>query len=151
MTTINTEKPPVLIWTDGACKGNPGPGGWGVYMHNGTKAMPLCGGEPDTTNNRMELMGPVKALEFFKTPRRLTIHSDSEYVIKGMTKWLPGWVAKGWKKAKGGAVENRDLWERLRDLAALHEVSWVWVRGHAGNEGNERADALAKRGLSGVT
>jgi len=148
MTTNMTEKPPVTIYTDGACKGNPGPGGWGVYMHNGTKAKELSGGEAATTNNRMELMAAIKALEFFPTRRRLTIHSDSKLLISGMTEWLPGWVARGWKKAKGGTVENVDLWQRLYTLAARHDVSWRWVKGHAGHPGNERADTLANLGVA---
>ncbi|RZK99797.1 MAG: ribonuclease HI [Rubrivivax sp.] len=148
MTTTNTERPPVIIYTDGACKGNPGPGGWGVYMHNGTKTKELCGGEPGTTNNRMELTAAIKALEFFKTPRRLTIHSDSEYLVKGMTERLAKWVLKGWRTTAEKPVINQDLWERLRVLAAGHEVTWAWVKGHAGNLGNERADALANRGMA---
>ncbi|QPF76668.1 ribonuclease HI [Roseateles sp. DAIF2] len=143
-----TEKPPVTIYTDGACKGNPGPGGWGVYMHNGTKAKELWGGEAATTNNRMELMAAIKALEFFPTRRRLTIHSDSKLLISGMTEWLPGWVARGWKKAKGDTVENLALWQRLYTLAAQHDVSWRWVKGHAGDPGNERADTLANLGVA---
>lgn len=140
MTNNTDERPPVVIYTDGACKGNPGPGGWGVHMHNGIRTKELWGGEPATTNNRMELTAAIKALEFFPTWRRLEVHSDSQLLIKGMTEWMPGWIAKGWKKAKGGDVENRDLWEKLRALADSHEVTWHWVKGHAGNAGNERAD-----------
>lgn len=148
MTNNTNERPPVVIYTDGACSGNPGPGGWGVYMHNGSKPKELCGGERDTTNNRMELMAVIKAMESFKSPRRLTVHADSRYVIDGMTKWIPGWVAKDWRGSDGKVVKNQDLWERLRVLAGRHEVTWVWVRGHAGNAGNERADELANRGLT---
>lgn len=148
MTNNTDERPPVVIYTDGACSGNPGPGGWGVHMHNGTKAKELSGSEPDTTNNRMELTAAIKALEFFKTPRRVTIHSDSEYLVKGITERMTKWVLKGWKTAAGKPVINQDLWERLRALAAGHEVTWAWVKGHAGNAGNERADALANRALT---
>jgi ribonuclease HI len=147
MTNNTDERPPVVIYTDGACSGNPGPGGWGVHMHNGSKTKELCGGERDTTNNRMELMAVIKAMESFKTSRHLTVHADSRYVIDGVTKWLPKWIAKGWRGCDGKAVKNRDLWERLKSEAARHEVSWVWVKGHSGNAGNERADALANQGM----
>jgi ribonuclease HI len=151
MTIITTEeKPPVVIYTDGACKGNPGPGGWGVHMNNGTKTKDLWGGESHTTNQRMELTAAVKALEFFPTRRRLSIHSDSQYLVNGMTEWLPNWVARGWRKAGGQAPDNLDLWKRLRALAAAHEVTWHWVKGHAGTAGTEQADALANRGLDAL-
>lgn len=146
MTTATTERPTVVIYTDGACRGNPGPGGWGAHMSNGTKTLDLCGGEHDTTNNRMELLAAIKALEFLSTPRRVTIYSDSAYVVTGFTEWLPKWVAKGWKTSKG-PVSNAGLWKRLQSAASRHAVSWLWVKGHSGNPGNERADQLANRGL----
>lgn len=146
MATAITERPPVVIYTDGACKGNPGPGGWGAHMNNGARTLNLWGGEPDTTNNRMELLAAIKALEFFTTPRRLTIHSDSSYVVNGNTKWLPKWIANEWQTATG-PVSNVDLWKRLQAAALRHEVSWMWVKSHSGNPGNDRADQLANRGL----
>ncbi len=137
-------KPPVLIYTDGACHGNPGPGGWGAYMHNGTRVRELSGWEANvTTSQRMELMAAIGALRFFDTPRKLTIRSDSKYLVDGITAWLPRWVARKWKNAHGKPVENRDLWEALQALAAQHEITWEWVKGHSGEPGNERADALA--------
>jgi ribonuclease HI len=148
MTTTNTdEKPAVVIYTDGACQGNPGPGGWGAHMNNGTKTRELWGGESPTTNQRMELTAAVKALEFFPTRRRISIHSDSQYLVKGMTEWMPKWAANRWRKHDGHAPDNLDLWKRLRELAALHEVTWHWVKGHAGHPLNERADALAAWGV----
>jgi ribonuclease HI len=146
MTTTNSTKPPVVIYTDGACSGNPGPGGWGVHMNNGKTTKDLCGGELDTTNNRMELMAAIKALEKLAPPRRISLHSDSTYVIKGMTEWLPQWIARNWRKGSG-LVSNVDLWQRLQTAAQKHDVSWHWVKGHAGDPGNTRADALANQGL----
>lgn len=148
MTTTNTnEKPPVVIYTDGACRGNPGPGGWGAHMDNGTKTRELWGSESHTTNQRMELTAAVEALKFFKTGRRIAIHSDSQYLVKGMTEWVPNWVRRGWRNREGQEVANRDLWEQLCSLASVHEVSWHWVKGHAGHPLNERADALANWGV----
>ena len=146
MTTIYSTKPPVVIYTDGACRDNPGPGGWGVHMNNGKTTKDLCGGELDTTNNRMELMAAIRALEFFDTPRLLTVHSDSTYLVKGMTDYMPAWVARGWRSGSS-LIKNVDLWQRLRDAASRHEVTWRWVKGHAGDPGNTRADALANQGL----
>jgi ribonuclease HI len=149
--TTATEKPPVTIYTDGACKGNPGPGGWGIHMDNGSSIRELSGGEPHTTNQRMELMAAIRALEFFPSNgRRLRVISDSRYLVKGMTEWLPVWIAKGWKSSKGKTVENLDLWERLRAAAERHDVIWAWVKGHSGNAGNEAADRLANAGASGA-
>lgn len=128
----------VEIWTDGACLGNPGPGGWAAVLRLGEREKELVGGEPETTNNRMELMAAISALEALKRPSKVRLVSDSEYVVKGITEWLPGWRAKGWKK-----VKNRDLWERLAEVAGRHEVTWEWVRGHSGNVMNERVDRLA--------
>lgn len=125
----------VEIWTDGACLGNPGPGGWAAVLRLGEREKELVGGEPETTNNRMELMAAISALEALKRPSKVRLVSDSEYVVKGITEWLPGWRAKGWKK-----VKNRDLWERLAEVAGRHEVTWEWVRGHSGDVMNERVD-----------
>ena len=140
----------VVIYTDGACKGNPGPGGWGVLMRSpdGTEKE-LCGGEMGTTNNRMEMMAVIEALAALKRPCKVTLHIDSQYVLKGMTEWLAGWKAKGWKTAAKQPVKNVDLWQRLDELVAKagHTIDWHWVKGHAGDPGNERADALANRGV----
>ena len=140
--------PEVEIWTDGACKGNPGPGGWGALLRAGVHEKELFGGDPDTTNNRMELMAVIEALTSLKRRCRVIVHTDSQYVKLGVTEWLPNWVRRGWKTAGNKAVKNADLWRRLAQLAAAHEVDWRWVRGHAGNVGNERADALANRGVA---
>jgi ribonuclease HI len=140
----------VVIYTDGACKGNPGPGGWGVLMRSpdGTEKE-LCGGEMGTTNNRMEMMAVIEALAALKRPCKVTLHIDSQYVLKGMTEWLAGWKAKGWKTSAKQPVKNVDLWQRLDELVAKagHTIDWHWVKGHAGDPGNERADALANRGV----
>ncbi len=139
--------PKVLIYTDGACSGNPGPGGWGAIMMSGKHEREICGGEPNTTNNRMELMAAIQALEALNKPCQVELWTDSQYLRQGITEWLPGWKARGWRTAAKAPVKNDDLWKRL-DLARLrHEVSWKWVKGHAGHELNERADALARQGL----
>ena len=140
----------IEIYTDGACKGNPGPGGWGVLLRSGTTQKELYGGEPSTTNNRMELMAVIQALEALKRPCAVTLYLDSQYVLKGITEWLPGWKAKGWKTASKQPVKNAELWKRLDDLLVQggHVVDWRWVRGHAGDPGNERADALANLGVA---
>lgn len=140
----------VEIYTDGACKGNPGPGGWGVLLRSGTTQKELYGGEASTTNNRMELMAVIQALEALKRPCAITLYLDSQYVLKGITEWLPGWKAKGWKTAAKQPVKNAELWRRLDDLLVQggHVVDWRWVRGHAGDPGNERADALANLGVA---
>jgi ribonuclease HI len=142
----------VEIYTDGACKGNPGPGGWGVLMRSGTTQKELYGGEPSTTNNRMELMAVIQALEALKRPCAVTLYLDSQYVLKGITEWLPGWKAKGWKTAAKQPVKNAELWRRLDELVATggHAIDWRWVRGHNGDPGNERADALANLGVLSV-
>ena len=139
----------VEIYTDGACKGNPGPGGWGVLLRSGTTQKELYGGEPSTTNNRMELMAVIQALEALKRPCAVTLYLDSQYVLKGITEWLPGWKAKGWKTASKQPVKNVELWQRLDGLLQQggHKVDWRWVRGHNGDPGNERADALANLGV----
>jgi ribonuclease HI len=139
----------ITIYTDGACKGNPGPGGWGVLLKSGTTEKELFGGERETTNNRMEMMAVIEALKALKRPCKVTLHLDSKYVLQGITEWLPGWKAKGWKTAAKQPVKNVDLWQQLDALVhtAGHDIEWRWVKGHAGDPGNERADALANRGV----
>lgn len=139
----------VHIYTDGACKGNPGPGGWGVLMLSGSAEKELFGGELGTTNNRMELMAVIQALQALKRPCAVTLHVDSQYVLKGITEWLPGWKRKGWRTASGQPVKNVELWQQLEKLVAEggHTIDWRWVRGHNGDAGNERADVLANRGV----
>jgi ribonuclease HI len=138
----------VHIYTDGACKGNPGPGGWGALLRSGTRERELYGGEPATTNNRMELTAVIRALAALKQRSRVEVYTDSEYVMKGITEWLAAWKRRGWKTADRKPVKNVDLWRELDELAGRHEVSWHWVRGHAGHPENERADALANRGVT---
>jgi ribonuclease HI len=137
------------IYTDGACKGNPGPGGWGVLLKSAEARKELYGGELDTTNNRMEMTAVIEALAALKRPCKLTLHVDSQYVLKGMTEWLPGWKARGWKTATKAPVKNVDLWQRLDALVngGSHQIEWRWVRGHNGDPGNERADQLANLGV----
>ena len=137
----------VIAWTDGACSGNPGPGGWGVVLIWGDHRKELCGGEPDTTNNRMELMAAIQALEALKRKVRVTLHTDSQYLKDGITSWIKGWKKNGWKTADKKPVKNVDLWQRLEAAAARHDVQWQWVRAHVGIEDTERADALARQGL----
>ena len=140
----------IVIYTDGACKGNPGPGGWGALLRAADGAeKELCGGEPDTTNNRMEMMAVIEALSALKRPCQVILFVDSQYVLKGMTEWLHGWKAKGWRTAAKQPVKNVDLWQRLDALVhqSEHRIEWQWVKGHAGDPGNERADALANRGV----
>ena len=139
----------VEIWTDGACSGNPGPGGWGVLLKSGPHEKELFGGEADTTNNRMELMAAIMALETVKHDNVITLHTDSTYVKDGLTKWIHGWKRNGWKTAAKKPVKNEDLWKRLDDAARRHpKLTWKWVKGHAGDEGNERADELARKGAA---
>ena len=137
------------IYTDGACKGNPGPGGWGVLLKSASTQKELFGGEMETTNNRMEMMAVIEALSALKRPCHVRLHVDSQYVLKGMTEWLSGWKARGWKTAARQPVKNVDLWQRLDALVqgAGHRIEWRWVRGHDGDPGNEHADALANRGV----
>lgn len=139
----------VEIYTDGACKGNPGPGGWGVWLRSGTFEKELCGGELDTTNNRMELRAVIEALAALKRPCAVTLHLDSQYVRKGITEWIHGWKAKGWRTASGHPVKNVELWQQLDALVREggHQIDWRWIRGHSGDPGNERADALANQGV----
>lgn len=134
---------PVQIWTDGACLGNPGPGGWGALLRWNGSERELSGSEPDTTNNRMELMAAIQALEALKRPCAVTLTTDSQYVRKGITEWLSNWKRNGWKTASRKPVKNDDLWRRLDLAVARHQVSWAWVKGHSGHPENERADALA--------
>jgi ribonuclease HI len=141
----------VRIYTDGACKGNPGPGGWGALLRSGRHERELFGGEPHTTNNRMELTAVIRALEALKGPRRVEVFTDSEYVKKGVTEWLSAWKRRGWRTADRKPVKNVDLWRELDALASRHRVDWHWVRGHAGHAENERADALANRGAALVS
>jgi len=138
-----TEMLHVEIATDGACKGNPGPGGWGVVLRAGGHEKDLSGGEPLTTNNRMELMAAIRGLEALKKPSRVTLSTDSRYVMDGLTKWIKGWQRNGWKTADRKPVKNADLWQELLDASAPHRIEWVWVKGHAGHPDNERADKLA--------
>ena len=137
----------VVIYTDGACSGNPGPGGWGVVLRWQGQEKELYGSDPLTTNNRMELMAAIQALEALQRPARVSLHTDSKYLLDGITKWLPGWQRNGWKTAAKKPVKNEDLWRRLIEAMRPHDISWVWVKGHAGDPGNERADALARRGI----
>jgi ribonuclease HI len=137
----------VEIFTDGACKGNPGPGGWGVLMRYGEVEKELCGGEANTTNNRMEMLAVISGLEALKKSTKVRVVLDSQYVQKGMNEWIHGWKLRGWKTAAKQPVKNVDLWQRLDLAVARHEVQWQWVKGHAGHEGNERADQLANKGI----
>jgi ribonuclease HI len=133
----------VEVFTDGACKGNPGPGGWGALLRMGRHEKELSGGEPETTNNRMEMTGVIRALEALTTPCEVTLYTDSRYVIDGMTKWIFGWQKRGWVNASRDPVKNRDLWEALIAAAARHKITWQWVKGHDGHPENERVDQLA--------
>jgi ribonuclease HI len=140
----------VVIYTDGACSGNPGPGGWGVVLRwNGTQKE-LHGGDVQTTNNRMELMAAIQALEALHRPSQVQLHTDSTYLLNGITKWITAWQRNGWRTSARKPVKNEDLWRRLVEAMNGHEVSWLWVKGHAGEEGNERADALARLGIEEV-
>jgi ribonuclease HI len=141
----------VEIFTDGACKGNPGPGGWGALMIAGAHKKELYGGERNTTNNRMELKAVIEALGALKRPCDVIVHTDSQYVQKGISEWIHGWKARGWKTAAKEPVKNADLWQALDAAQAQHKIEWRWVKGHAGHEGNERADALANLGVASVS
>ncbi len=143
-------KKDVVAYTDGACKGNPGRGGWGAWLRWNEHEKRLSGGELLTTNNRMELMGAIMALESLREPCRIVLHTDSQYVMKGITEWMPGWKRKNWKTSDGKPVKNVDLWHRLDAARTRHEVEWRWVKGHAGDEGNELADQLANEGLTAL-
>jgi ribonuclease HI len=140
----------VDIYTDGACKGNPGVGGWGALLTSGDRTREIYGGEPLTTNNRMELTAVIRALEALKRPSRVRLHTDSQYVQQGITAWIHQWKKRGWRTADKKPVKNADLWRHLDEVAARHEIDWVWVRGHSGHDGNERADELANLGCAAV-
>lgn len=141
----------VEIFTDGACKGNPGPGGWGALLIAGEHRKELFGGEPNTTNNRMELTAVIEALSVLKRPCEVIVHTDSQYVQKGISEWIHGWKARGWKTASKEPVKNVDLWQALDSARSKHTIEWRWVKGHAGHVGNERADALANLGVASVS
>ena len=142
---------PVVIYTDGACRGNPGPGGWGAVLRYNGHERRLHGGEVPTTNNRMELMAAIQALETLREPCAIELYTDSNYVRQGLTEWLPQWRRRGWKTADKKPVKNQDLWQRLDLAAARHRIEWHWVKGHSGDPGNELADALANQGVDEVT
>ena len=137
----------IEIYTDGACRGNPGPGGWGALLLYGDHRKTLHGGEPDTTNNRMELTAAIEALNALKGPREVILYTDSKYVMDGINKWMPAWKKRGWKTANKKPVKNQDLWQALDEAVSRHKIKWNWVRGHTGVDGNEEADALANRGI----
>ena len=146
--SANAER--MRIYTDGACKGNPGPGGWGALLQFDGREKELCGGEPDTTNNRMELTAVIRALEALKRPCEIDLYTDSQYVQKGISEWIASWKRRGWKTADKKPVKNVDLWLELDRLAGGHRIRWNWVRGHAGHAENERADQLANKGIESV-
>ncbi len=145
---MSENKTLVEIFSDGACSGNPGPGGWGTILRFGSQVKELSGFAPETTNNRMEMLGAIAGLEALKRPCRVRLTTDSQYLVKGMTEWIHGWQKKGWKNSKKEEVLNRDLWERLLELCRRHQVEWVWVRGHAGHPENERCDELARAAIA---
>lgn len=148
--TPHPTPPAVEMWTDGACKGNPGPGGWGVLMRSDGHERELFGGEAATTNNRMELTAAIEGLRALNKPCRIDLHIDSQYVMNGVTKWIAGWKRNQWRTADKKPVKNQDLWQELDAEVARHAISWHWVKGHAGDPGNERADALANKGVDQV-
>jgi ribonuclease HI len=145
--TINARSGRVDMYTDGACKGNPGPGGWGVLLQYGEHRRELWGGEANTTNNRMELLAVIEGLAAITRPCEIHVHTDSQYVQKGISEWIQGWKRRGWRTAAGQPVKNQDLWQRLDGAVATHQVTWHWVKGHAGHPGNEAADRLANQGV----
>ena len=140
----------VVIYTDGACKGNPGPGGWGVVLRSGDKEKHLHGGELMTTNNRMEMTAVIQALKALKMDCHVSLYTDSKYVMQGVTEWMGGWKARGWKTAGKAPVKNVDLWQEIDELLGKHQIDWHWVKGHAGHPGNELADALANKGVEEI-
>ena len=142
-----TSNQKVKLFSDGACRGNPGPGGWGALLQAGATEKELWGGERNTTNNRMELTAVIRALEALKRPVAVRIHTDSQYVQKGISQWIHNWKKNGWRTSDKKPVKNADLWQRLDVLSGQHDVAWIWVKGHAGHPGNERADKLANRGI----
>lgn len=144
---MTDSRPFVIIYTDGACSGNPGPGGWGAILTSGSHRKELSGGEADTTNNRMELLAAISALEALKKPSKVELHTDSIYLRDGITKWIHGWRKNGWRTADKKPVKNVELWQRLDAARLPHEIDWRWIKGHAGHEHNERADELAREGM----
>jgi len=144
---MSTVRPHVVMYTDGACSGNPGPGGWGVILRSGTHRKELSGGEAATTNNRMELLAAINGLEALKKPSRVELHTDSMYLRDGITKWIHGWKRNGWRTAGKKPVKNAELWQRLEVATHRHDIDWHWVKGHAGHDENERADELAREGM----
>lgn len=140
-------KPHVVIYSDGACSGNPGPGGWGALLMSGSHRKEIFGGEAETTNNRMELTAAIMALEALKKPSKVDLHTDSQYVKNGITAWIHGWKRNGWRTADKKPVKNAELWQRLEAATKRHDLSWHWVKGHAGHDENERADELAREGM----
>ena len=144
------KRPQVVIYTDGGCSGNPGPGGWGAILMSGPHRKEISGGEPDTTNNRMELMAAISALEALKRPSIVELHTDSQYVKNGIESWIHGWKRNGWKTADKKPVKNAELWQRLDTARARHVIEWKWVKGHAGNVENERADELARAEIARI-
>jgi ribonuclease HI len=148
MTAMSEEKPRVTIYTDGACSGNPGPGGWGAILISGEHRKELCGGARETTNNQMELTAAIEGLDALKFASIIDLHTDSTYVRDGITKWIHGWKRNGWKTAAKKPVKNADLWKRLDTAQKRHDISWHWVKGHAGHPENERADELARQGIA---
>lgn len=144
---MSNERPQVVIYTDGACSGNPGPGGWGALLTFGKHEKEIFGGAPHTTNNRMELTAAIKALEALKRPSPVTLYTDSQYLRQGITEWLAGWKRNNWRTSTKKPVKNDDLWRELDHLSQIHQVDWRWVKGHAGHPENERVDALARRGV----
>jgi ribonuclease HI len=151
MSSAELKTEPVRIYADGACKGNPGPGGWGAILRYGNEEKEIFGGEGQTTNNRMELTAVIRALEALKKPSLVEVYTDSQYVQKGISEWLRDWKRRGWKTADKKPVKNKELWEELDRLQAQHRVSWHWVRGHAGHPENERADQLANLGVESLS
>jgi ribonuclease HI len=143
-----TDQPDVEMFTDGACSGNPGPGGWGAILRMGDREKELSGGEPATTNNRMELMGVIAGLEALKRPCKIRLHTDSKYVLDGATKWIHGWKKNGWRTADKKPVKNVELWQRLDAARVPHKIDWIWVKGHSGHVENERADELARLAIT---
>lgn len=146
---MSDELPLVQIYTDGACSPNPGPGGWGAILRSGTHEREISGADPSTTNNRMELTAAIRALQSLKRPCRVEIFTDSEYLQRGITEWLPGWVRRGWKRS-GGALANVELWQELAEAMKPHSIQWRWIKGHAGHAENERADGLARKARNGL-
>ena len=146
--TGKSRKPHVVIYTDGACSGNPGPGGWGAILMSGPHRKELSGGEANTTNNRMELYAAIASLEALKKPSSVELHTDSSYLRNGITQWIHGWKRNGWRTADRKPVKNAELWQRLEEISQRHDISWHWVKGHAGHPENERADELAREGMA---